>query len=159
MTYEEAGARFGLSAEAIRKRSRRLGWEVQPPNDPHARALILVPDDAEVTVSRPPGRPDAEPNGPTGDRPVTGSDMAELRTRMEVAEALSLERLEALSRERGRADAAQSLADRRAEEVAEARERAARAEAEKAAAEADLRAWTEGGPLARAVRALFWRRG
>ena len=46
LTYAQAGARFGMSADAVRMRARRLGWRTQPGND--GRALVLVPDDIEV---------------------------------------------------------------------------------------------------------------
>jgi hypothetical protein len=43
-TYAQAGERFGVSAEAVRLRARRLGWRTQPGND--GRTLVLVPDNA-----------------------------------------------------------------------------------------------------------------
>ena len=46
LTYAQAGARFGLSADAIRMRAHRLGWRTQPGND--GRTLVQVPEDAAV---------------------------------------------------------------------------------------------------------------
>ena len=46
LTYAQAGERFGVSAEAVRLRARRLGWRTQPCND--GRTLVLVPEDADV---------------------------------------------------------------------------------------------------------------
>ena len=102
---------------------------------------------------------------------------AEARTR-ELAEANERAR-----RAEARAEAAQGLADRRGEELAELRERVGRAEGEaetlreqlkaernrsvtqmreveaaRDAAKAELAEWTAGGPLARALRALVYRR-
>jgi hypothetical protein len=33
LTYAQASERFGVSAEAVRLRARRLGWRTQPGND------------------------------------------------------------------------------------------------------------------------------
>ena len=62
MTYEQAGELLGLSAEAVRKRSRRLGWRIQSGNE--GKALVLVPDGAEL---RPPGRPGGRATGDRAD--------------------------------------------------------------------------------------------
>lgn len=64
MTYEEAGALFGLSAEAMRKRARRLRWQVQSPNDSQGKARIQVPEGAELRpAGPPPGNPPGRPGG------------------------------------------------------------------------------------------------
>ena len=47
LTYAQAGARFGVSPDALRMRAHRLGWRTQPGND--GRTLVQVPDDAEVS--------------------------------------------------------------------------------------------------------------
>ena len=52
LTYQQASEVLGMTAEAVRHRSRRLGWRTQPGND--SRTLVLLPDDAPV---RPPVRP------------------------------------------------------------------------------------------------------
>jgi len=54
MTYAEAGAVFGLSPEAMRKRVKRLGWRTTIDNE--GRRLLLVPEDAKVAPGG--GRPD-----------------------------------------------------------------------------------------------------
>src|SRR5690348_15054496 len=46
LTYAQAGARFGLTPDAMRMRARRLGWRSQPGND--GKTLIMVPDDAAL---------------------------------------------------------------------------------------------------------------
>jgi hypothetical protein len=55
LTWADAGARFGLTPDALRMRARRLGWRTQPGND--GRTLVLVPDDVELQ-SRSPERTD-----------------------------------------------------------------------------------------------------
>lgn len=115
MTYEEAGALFGLSAEAMRKRARRLRWQVRPPNDSHGKAYIQVPDDAELRPAGPP------PGIPSGHRPDDRANdlLTELRRRAEAAEQA--------------AKLAESERDTLAQEIISQRERTARAEGEAAA--------------------------
>jgi hypothetical protein len=105
LTYEEAGALFGLSAEAMRKRARRLGWRIQTGNDNQTRTRILVPEGAEI---RPAGHP---PGWPAGDR---RDDRPAIRA--EDPQALSL-LSDALRQERERREAAEE-AKTRAEEAA-----------------------------------------
>jgi hypothetical protein len=145
LTYEEAGQLFGLSAEAMRKRSRRLGWKVQPPNDIQGKARVLVPDNADLHPGRPPGHPDAATSGHRPDELVM-----ELRRRAEAAEAQVAEL-------RDRAAKAEALAQERQDTVRHERERADRLERERDAARAELASWTAGGALERALRALMWR--
>jgi hypothetical protein len=40
LTYAAAGERFGLSADAVRMRAKRLGWRTQPGND--GRTLVWI---------------------------------------------------------------------------------------------------------------------
>ena len=103
MSYEEAGQSFGLSADAMRKRARRLGWRVQAGNDGKAR--ILVPETAAIGPDGRSGRPPGRPDGRAEDLP------AELRRR---------------------AEAAETRAGTTADELAQQRERAARSEGEAA---------------------------
>ena len=148
MTYEQAGELFGLSAEAIRKRSRRLGWRIQAGNE--GKSLVLVPDGAEL---QPAGRPGGRP---AGDHP--DELLAELRRRAETAEGRTRELAGEVAELRERAGRAEGEAAARRD--AEARERA-RADAERQgreAAERELAEWMAGGPLARAWRALAFRR-
>jgi hypothetical protein len=108
----------------------------------------------------------------------------DLREALRNAEQRLVEAEGRAGRAEARADAAQGLADRRGEELAEVRERLGRAEGEsetlreqlkaernrsvtqireveaaRDSAKAELAEWTAGGPLARAVRALVFRRG
>src|SRR4051812_46603286 len=78
-TYEEAGEAFGLSADAMRKRARRLGWRVTAGNDGKAR--VLIPDGAGLSPDGRSGRPAGRPDGRADDLP------AELRRRAEAGEA------------------------------------------------------------------------
>src|SRR3954470_7647503 len=94
LTYAEAGALCGLSAEAMRKRARRLRWPVQLPNDSQGKTRIQVPEDAVL-------RPAVIPSG---DRPDVRADglLAELRRRAEAAEQaaeLAVGERDALARE------------------------------------------------------------
>lgn len=124
MTYEQAGELFALSSEAIRKRSRRLGWRTQAGNE--GRTLILVPDRAEL---RPPGRQAGHPPGPpAGDQPdgPAAELVAELRRRAEAAEA--------------QAGTAEARARQLAGELASQHERAGRAEGERDVVQAEAAA-------------------
>ena len=51
LTYEAAGERLGLSAEAVRTKARRAGWRRMPGNE--GRTLVLLPEGVD---ERPPGR-------------------------------------------------------------------------------------------------------
>ena len=48
LTYEQAGARLGISPEAVRHRARRQHWRHQKAND--GRVLVLVPDPVHTPV-------------------------------------------------------------------------------------------------------------
>lgn len=175
-TYEEAGHQFGLSADAMRKRARRLGWRVQAGNDGKAR--VLVPEGTNLSPDGRSGRAPSRPDDREDDR--ADGLLAELRRRAEVAES----RVEAMTaevaqqRERaaraegelsGLQAALQQALERAQRTDAEATaERAARQAAETArdtaaaAAEAvrgELAEWTAGGPIGRAWRALIYRQG
>lgn len=135
LTYEEAGQLFGLSAEAIRKRSRRLGWKVQPPNDSQGKARILVPDSASLhPAARPAGdRPDTAGH-PAGDR----ADMAELHQRVGRAEGEASVFREAIRAAEARATAVEATLEE--ERAARADERDQHA-AERARWDAERDAW------------------
>src|ERR1700704_2492910 len=60
LTFQQAGERLDLSAEAVRSTARRASWRTQPGND--GRTLVLVPDDV-LEEPRPPGRPGERPGG------------------------------------------------------------------------------------------------
>jgi len=149
MTYEQAGELFGLSAEAVRKRSRRLGWRVQSGNE--GKALVLVPDGAEL---RPPARPAGRAGGDRADRLVL-----ELRQRAEAAEARAERLAGELATQHERAGRAEGEAAARRDAEASVRAEAARERQGREAAERELAEWMAGGPLARALRALVYRRG
>src|SRR6478735_2549435 len=60
LTYQQAGALLGMTADAARQRARRLGWRTQRGND--GRTLILVPDEPGVQPhGQPHGRPSRQP--------------------------------------------------------------------------------------------------
>jgi chromosome segregation ATPase len=80
-TYEEAGEAFGLSAEAMRKRARRLGWRVMPGNDGKAR--VLVPDGAGLGPDGRGGRPAGRPDGRADDPQALGALADALRQERE----------------------------------------------------------------------------
>ena len=123
LTYAQAGERFGLSAEAVRLRARRLGWRTQPGND--GRTLVLVPDDADVQPRpRPPEQPAEQP---------PGLDAVHGALQREYERADRAERTADL--ERQRADQAEKRAELERDRADRAETRAATAEADRRAAE------------------------
>lgn len=54
LTYAEAAARFGITAEAARQLAKRRKWPRHTPNEHGATARILVPFDTDVRPRRPP---------------------------------------------------------------------------------------------------------
>jgi chromosome segregation protein len=89
LTYEEAGQLFGLSAEAIRKRARRLGWRIQIGNDNQTKTRILVPDGAELRPAGPPpgDRVKDRPDGRADDPQALGALADALRQEREARQA------------------------------------------------------------------------
>ena len=85
LTYTQAGARFGLSADAARMRAHRLGWRTQPGND--GRTLVQVPDDATV-------RP--RPRSPARSPERSPEDMPERSGERAPAQSVEINRLAAL---------------------------------------------------------------
>jgi hypothetical protein len=170
-TLAEASALTGLSVEALRLRIKRGKLEGVRGNDGHPRVRLTSADLEAIQQAGQRNSTLAQPeptldNVGTIELNVLATAVETLRERAERAEA--------------RAEAAQALADRRGEELAELRERAGRAEGEAAAlreqakaaearlrgseeariaAEAELADWSAGGPLARAWRAFLYRRG
>jgi hypothetical protein len=140
LTYQEAGDRLGVSAEAARAKAARKRWRRQIGNDGLAR--VLMPDDLPVTT-RARGSDDRPmtPRSTPGQRPVDAANIKALEARVEALQAeLAGARgelggvREALGEARARADAA----DARAAEIS-ADLVAERARTEKAiAAFADL---------------------
>lgn len=111
LTYQQAGELFGMSAEAARQRTRRLGWRTQPGNE--GKTLVLVPEDVAV-------RPRVRPAVQTGDQTLGNPRILAAETRADRAD-------DRADKANARADAAD--ADRRA---AEARADAERARADRA---------------------------
>lgn len=67
LTYQQAGQRLGISAEAARQRARRLGWRhrASGTNEGPRRTLILVPD-ADLQAAQQPEQEPAHAAGQTG---------------------------------------------------------------------------------------------
>jgi hypothetical protein len=125
LTYEEAGQLLGVDPDSISRRARRAGWSRQPGND--GRTRVAVPLDvlpASPADVRPKSAPDVEADSPAESRADKGGQASgdESRTIKALEDKLVTVR-EALARERERADAAQATADRRAEDLIEARDR------------------------------------
>jgi hypothetical protein len=181
-TYREIATHFQLASgpDAGRLKARRAGWRTEPGNHPKDPVRVHVPRAAWDAASpvrthgfktpstpaqplpKPPLMPvpanDPGPNGaPSMPPPVLLSadvlatllqrfgDMADLRERLARSEAQA-------ERDCLRAERAEA----RAESVETA---LLMARAEGDSLRADLAAWMAGGPLARAWRALLYRRG
>lgn len=135
LTYAQAGALLGMTAEAARHRARRLKWRTQKGND--GRALVLVP--ADQTGVRPRVRPAVQtPVQPPVQTDEAAQATAALIERAARAEGEATALREALTHERQARQAAEAARDAARQEAAE---------------------WASGGPLARAWRALVYRRG
>src|SRR4051794_26445976 len=80
-TYEEAGEAFSLSADAMRKRARRLGWRVTAGNDGKAR--VLIPEGAGLSPDGRGGRPAGRPDGRADDPQALGALADALRQERE----------------------------------------------------------------------------
>jgi hypothetical protein len=106
LTFAQAGAELGLSAEATRSRARRAGWRTMPGND--GRTLVMIPDDLAIHT-RPAGRP---PERPTGERVATARPTGALTAAVSSLEGALATLTEQLTRERDRADQAVDRADR-----------------------------------------------
>jgi hypothetical protein len=106
LTFAQAGAELGLSAEATRSRARRAGWRTMPGND--GRTLVMIPEDLAIEP-RPAGRPVGRPT----EDPVATARSAETLTAAvsSLREALAT-LTEQLMRERDRADRAVDRGDR-----------------------------------------------
>ena len=120
LTYAQAGARFGMSADAVRMRARRLGWRTQPGND--GRALVLVPDDIEV---QPRERSPERAHEHSAERSPEQGEIARLTVLLTAADA--------------RAEKADLRADRAEQRAEQAEQRADAAILRADAADADRR--------------------
>jgi hypothetical protein len=93
LTYADAAARFGISSEAVRQLALRHHWPRRKlNNDLTGKVQVLVPDDFEARPRTPVQRPNEQASDA---RSTTPSDML----------------LEALHRERERADVAEKQRD------------------------------------------------
>jgi hypothetical protein len=155
MTLAEASEATGLTVEALRQRIKRGKLRGLKGNDGLLRVRLAQADIAELQGGRTTSQLVGQPTGQLVDQPVE----ALLRQQLQHAEERAL--------------AAQAVADSRAEALALLHERIGRAEGEAAAlrdqlharqagaevTQAELSAWTAGGPIARAWRAFWHRRG
>ena len=205
LTYAELGELLGIEPESAKRRAVRHGWRRVPGNE--GRTLVAVPRTAlperslvsgtstTLKVDGTGGVPQDIPwdsledgQGDSaarhGDTDLLSMALTDLRVALRIAEQRQVEADERAGRAETRANAAQGLADRRGEDLAELRERAGRAEGEavalhgqllaerdraarqvreaeaaRDAAKSELAEWTAGGPLARAMRAFLNRRG
>ena len=185
LTYQQAAEALGMTAEAVRHRARRLGWRTQPGNE--GRTLVLLPEGEAVRPPVRSAVQTSVQTGEVSDlagvlkaqleRERERADKAEARAgqaevereaariasaRAESEAAALREERERLLRERDVAqEEAKKLREREAEIQAE-RERLLwewdTAQVGRKAAEDELSTWAAGGPLARAWRALIYRR-
>jgi hypothetical protein len=133
LTYQEAGDRLGVSAEAARAKAARKRWRRQIGNDGLAR--ILLPGDLPVTTrARGSGDQPMTPRSPPGQRPADAANIKALEARVEALQAeLAGARgelggvREALGEARARADAADTRAAEIAADLAAEKARAGRA--------------------------------
>jgi hypothetical protein len=89
ITYAEAAALLGITAEAVRTRARRYGWPRMRPNLPGGHARVRLPEQTAPARPRPAvpgGRPPSTDGQPTGAAPV--SDQASNETDRAVAAAI-----------------------------------------------------------------------
>jgi DNA repair exonuclease SbcCD ATPase subunit len=196
-TYREIADHFGLKGpDQGRTKAKRAGWQAEPQNHPADPLRIRVPREAweAATQARERGlslRSERETarklssqarqmeSHTAHEPPALTSEIPALISQLEAVHTTlreGIERAEAAAAE------ARALANRRADELAELRERLGRAETEALAlreqakaerdraerrvqeieaqwdnARAELGAWTAGGPLARAWRAFLNR--
>jgi hypothetical protein len=141
MTYAEAGAHFGVSAEAARQIAFRRKWPRRRPNDaPNGQVQVLVPDDAETRPRTGVGRPNEQPADIRYETPFEHLSDARssnaLDALREVIGALR-EQLTAANLGRDQAEARAERADGRADRAEQSREaERTRADAERTRAEA-----------------------
>jgi hypothetical protein len=170
-TYQHIRERWGLkNADTARMKAKRAGWSQLPKNSPGDMTRLIVPreqwdavgDRSRGTLHVLIGEKRWGNGSETAPRPsiVPEAILTALLGKLEEREVAELRE-------------ARALADQRAVELAELRERVGRAEAERdqaraereraerqvAEVQAELAGWTAGGPLARAVRAFLNRRG
>lgn len=150
LTYGEAGAALGLTAESANRKARRQGWRRVPGNDGRTRVAVpldelpAAPPDAGsggASADRGGGAPDDpgdRPREQSGDEShiikVLEGAVAALAEQADRAEAAELRR----EMSRVRAEAARQIGELRAEVAAE-RDRARAAEVKAAGLDGELR--------------------
>ena len=137
-TYQQAAEALGIEAEAVRARLRRGALRRRPLTNDRRPTVLLSP--AEIATIRASVRTQPAESAPDS---VGRPDRRDRRIAALEAE-----------RDAARIAAAAAEGEVKVRQEAEVRERQARE-----AAERELAAWTAGGPLARAWRALAYRRG
>lgn len=162
LTYAQAGALLGMTAEAVRQRARRFGWRTQKGND--GRMRVWIP--ADKTGGRPRVRSAVQTlvqtPGQTGDvnalAAILRDELERERAAREAAQAAAISAIERAAQAEGEASALRDTLghERQAREAAEAAKEAA--EAARDAAQGEAAEWAAGNPFARAWRA-FWRKG
>lgn len=142
-TYRELAAHLNISLQAAEARARRhvrkRQWVLRRDNEGGKVARIGIPA-ADFANMLEAAERDARQDAP-------GYVRRDARQDAELREAL-IER----ARAEGERDALRST-------LAHERQARAAAEAERDAAQREAAEWVAGGPLARAWRALIWRRG
>lgn len=162
MTYSEAAASLGINPESVAKRMRRQNWPRRTGNDGKPR--IGVPVTAlPVSDTVPAHVPDTAQTVPGAVPDASWLILALSATaRAEKAETLLAEHREAAARAQGEAEGlrealriAEAAAETARQAEAQARQAAEAAQNADETAKAALAAWTEGGPLTRALRGFF----
>jgi DNA repair exonuclease SbcCD ATPase subunit len=136
LTYADAAAALGMTAESIRQRARREHWRKQLGND--GKALILVPMDADRV---PAGDTADEPPAPRPvKRPDTDSINTALQARISEMESRANELRADLERERADRLQERDRAEKLVGEVADLARQLARVVDEAGGRERDLQA-------------------
>ena len=133
LTYQEAGDRLGVSAEAARAKAARKRWRRQIGNDGLAR--VWLPSDLPVTtLARGSGDQPMTPRSPPGLKPADTGIIKALETHVEALKAqLAGDRgelvgmREALTEARARAEAADARSAELSSDLAAERARTAKA--------------------------------
>jgi chromosome segregation ATPase len=159
----EAAERTGLTVDALRKRVKRGRLQTVKGNDGLVRVRLTAADMASLRLAE--GQPAAsQPEENNRRDSALEAELAALRQRVD---QLQVEREEARIRAAHAEGEAKALREAVAREIRQAEQaeeawkasetRRRAAEAARDATQAELAAWTAGGPLARAWRALIFR--
>jgi len=150
-TYAQAGARLGISAQAVRAHAKRNWWPRQRPNDnPHGPVLVAIPEN--FRPQRIHGR--AESDGLKLALEQADKRVAIAEAQVVTAEAHRQAAEARIEKAEARADRAEALAAQAAEEAEKGREAARVAnDAAQAAARAAAEALAEADKLREAEAA------